>query len=66
LRRIAQEIIVDQIQQISLMRLAVGEPLPPSVSSPTDPLPQPLAGRGSAVMSRRVPLTPGENWGLHL
>jgi uncharacterized protein (DUF305 family) len=39
LRRIAQEIIVDQIQQISLMRLAVGEPLPPSVSSPTDPLP---------------------------
>ena len=38
LRRIAQEIIVDQIQQISLMRLAVGEPLPPSVSSPTDPL----------------------------
>jgi uncharacterized protein (DUF305 family) len=39
LRRIAQEIIVDQIQQISLMRVAVGEPLPPSVSSPTDPLP---------------------------
>ena len=39
LRRIAQEIIVDQIQQISQMRLAVGEPLPPSVSSPTDPLP---------------------------
>ena len=39
LKRIAQEIIVDQIQQISLMRLAVGEPLPPSVSSPTDPLP---------------------------
>jgi uncharacterized protein (DUF305 family) len=36
LLRIAQEIIVDQIQQISLMRLAVGEPLPPSVSSPTD------------------------------
>ena len=51
LRRIAQEIIVDQIQQISLMRLAVGEPLPPSVSSPTDPLPQPLAGRGSAATS---------------
>src|SRR5246500_4628886 len=37
LRRIAQEIVVDQIQQISLIRLAVGEPLPPSVSSPTDP-----------------------------
>jgi uncharacterized protein (DUF305 family) len=51
LRRIAQEIIVDQIQQISLMRLAVGEPLSPSVSSPTDPLPQALAGRGSAATS---------------
>jgi uncharacterized protein (DUF305 family) len=51
LRRIAQEIIVDQIQQISLMRLAVGEPLPPSVSSPTDSLPQPLAGRRSAAAS---------------
>jgi YVTN family beta-propeller protein len=45
LRRIAQEIIVDQMQQISLMRLAVGEPLPPSVSSPTDPTPQPVAGQ---------------------
>jgi Domain of unknown function (DUF305) len=40
LRRVAQEIVVDQNQQISLMRLAVGEPLPPSVSSPTDPTPQ--------------------------
>ena len=45
LRRIAQEIIVDQIQQISLMRLAVGEPLPPSVSSPTDLTPQRVAGQ---------------------
>ncbi len=39
LRRIAQEIIVDQMQEITLMRLAVGEPLPPSASSPTDPPP---------------------------
>jgi YVTN family beta-propeller protein len=45
LRSIAQEIVVDQIQQISLMRLAVGEPLPPSVSSPTDPMPQPVVGQ---------------------
>jgi uncharacterized protein (DUF305 family) len=44
LSRIAQEIIVDQIQQISLMRLAVGEPLPPSVSSPTDPSYAPSSG----------------------
>jgi uncharacterized protein (DUF305 family) len=35
LKRIAQEIIVDQIQEITLMRLALGEPLPQSVSSPT-------------------------------
>jgi uncharacterized protein (DUF305 family) len=39
LRRIAQEIIVEQIQEISLMRLAVGEALPPSIASPTDPSP---------------------------
>ncbi len=39
LRRIAQEIIVDQMQEIALMRLAVGETLPPSVASPTDPSP---------------------------
>ena len=43
LRRIAQEIIVDQIEQISLMRLAVGEPLPPSAASPTDPTLRPRA-----------------------
>lgn len=35
LRRIAQEIIVDQQQEIAAMRLALGQPLPPSVSAPT-------------------------------
>ncbi len=35
LKTIAQEIIVGQIQEITLMRLALGEPLPQSVSSPT-------------------------------
>jgi YVTN family beta-propeller protein len=45
LRRIAQEIIVDQTEQISLMRFAVGRPLPPSVSSPTDPPPQSVSGQ---------------------
>jgi uncharacterized protein (DUF305 family) len=44
LKRIAQEIVVDQIEQISLMRLAVGEPLPPSVSSPTNPTVPPQTG----------------------
>jgi hypothetical protein len=37
IRRLAQEIIVTQQQEIAAMRLAVGEPLPPSVTSPTQP-----------------------------
>ena len=35
LRRLAQEIIVTQQQEITVMRQAVGLPLPPSVPSPT-------------------------------
>jgi uncharacterized protein (DUF305 family) len=35
LKRIAQEIIVDQQQEIAAMALAIGKPLPPSVASPT-------------------------------
>jgi hypothetical protein len=34
LRRQAQEIIVDQTQEIAAMRLALGQPLPPSVPTP--------------------------------
>ena len=34
LRRMAQEIIVTQQQEIGAMRLAVGEPLPPSAPAP--------------------------------
>jgi uncharacterized protein (DUF305 family) len=37
LRRIAQEIIVDQQQEIVAMRLALGQPLPPSTAAPTKP-----------------------------
>src|SRR5258708_14611121 len=37
LRRMAQEIIVTQQQEIAAMRLAGGEPLPPSVPSPDQP-----------------------------
>ena len=39
LRRIAQEIIVDQQQEIAAMRLALGDPLPPSVAAPTQVAP---------------------------
>ena len=44
LRRIAQEIIVDQQQEIAAMRLALGQPLPPSAPAPTQVPPrQPTA-----------------------
>jgi Domain of unknown function (DUF305) len=33
IRRLAQEIIVTQQQEIAVMRLAVGQPLPPSTPS---------------------------------
>ena len=39
LRRLAQEIVVTQQQEIAAMRLAVGDELPPSVASPTGPTP---------------------------
>jgi uncharacterized protein (DUF305 family) len=37
LRRIAQEIVVEQQQEIVAMRLALGQPLPPSTAAPTQP-----------------------------
>jgi hypothetical protein len=37
LRRLAQEIVVTQQQEISVMRLAIGDKLPPSAPSPTQP-----------------------------
>ncbi|MGA9865758.1 MAG: DUF305 domain-containing protein [Acetobacteraceae bacterium] len=37
LRRIAQEIIVEQQQEIAAMRLALGQPLPPSIAAPDQP-----------------------------
>ena len=39
LRRLAQEIVVTQQQEITAMRLAVGEDLPPSMASPTQATP---------------------------
>jgi hypothetical protein len=46
IKRLAQEIIVTQQREIAVMRLAVGEPMPPSAASPTQ---QPLARTVSAV-----------------
>jgi hypothetical protein len=47
LRRIAQEIIITQLQEIAAMRLAVGEPLPPSAAAPTQPFSTPTAAPSS-------------------
>ncbi|MFK5098534.1 DUF305 domain-containing protein, partial [Klebsiella pneumoniae] len=37
LRRIAQEIIVDQMQEIAAMKLAIGEPATDTTPAPTQP-----------------------------
>jgi uncharacterized protein (DUF305 family) len=37
LRRIAQEIIVEQQQEIAAMRIALGQALPPSIAAPDQP-----------------------------
>jgi hypothetical protein len=47
LRRLAQEIIVTQQQEIAVMRQAVGEPLPPSIPSPTNASPPPPISVGT-------------------
>jgi len=39
LRRIAQEIIVDQMQEIAAMNLAIGKPVPDSAPAPTQQQP---------------------------
>ena len=44
LRRIAQEIVVEQQQEIVAMHLALGQPLPTETASPTRVAPVPIAG----------------------
>jgi uncharacterized protein (DUF305 family) len=51
LRRLAQEIIVTQQQEIAAMRLAVGEELPPSAASPTQIVPTPSSTSSHDAMS---------------
>ena len=47
IRRLAQEIIVEQQQEIAALRLAVGESLPPSSPAPTTPPPAATIGETS-------------------
>lgn len=62
LRRIAQEIIVDQQQEIAAMRLALGQPLPPSEPAPTQgkqpsvPASAPAPMQGSPTQSHNMPM----------
>ncbi|CAA0090245.1 Uncharacterised protein [Starkeya nomas] len=54
LRRIAQEIVVEQQQQIATMRLAPGQPLPPSAPAFTQPEARmgiPAAAQGPSTVS---------------
>jgi hypothetical protein len=49
IRRLAQEIIVTQQDEIAAMRRAVGEPAPPSVASPTQARPSGDVSRPSGM-----------------
>jgi uncharacterized protein (DUF305 family) len=49
LKRLAQEIIVTQQEEIAAMKLAVGDPLPPSIPSPTQPAPGAAAPAASST-----------------
>lgn len=51
LRRIAQDIIVDQQQEIAAMRLPLGQPLPASAPAPTEVSPPINPGHGRAPSS---------------
>ena len=56
LRRIAQEIIIDQQQEIAAMRLAIGRPLPSSAPAPTQEAGPPyVAVPGRDADGRPVP-----------
>ncbi|MDB5828860.1 MAG: hypothetical protein JWQ73_3080 [Variovorax sp.] len=49
LRRIAQEIIVEQQQEIAAMNLALGQPLPPSAPAPTQFSPAPTQAMSAGM-----------------
>ena len=74
LKTVAQEIIVDQMQEIALMRLALGEPLPQSVSSPTQafsgamrtsPAQESDANQTQVGMSPAMQMAPTRSVGAH-
>ncbi|WP_245258208.1 DUF305 domain-containing protein [Afipia sp. 1NLS2] len=63
LRRIAQEIIVEQQQEIAAMNLAIGKPLPPSSAVPTQvSIDEPPITSGTA--SKGSPPNPHNNMSM--
>lgn len=54
LKRIAQEIIVDQQQEIAAMRLALGDQPPPAAPAPTQ-APQPTEPARTRSVQRTIP-----------
>ena len=54
LRRMAEEIIVTQLQEITAMRLSLGQPLPPSVPSPHQIPPGAMSARKSSSAQHMV------------
>lgn len=60
LRRIAQEIIVDQQQEIAAMQLALGQPAPPSAPAPTAPTAATSAPASSATHSHAMHMSQHE------
>jgi Domain of unknown function (DUF305) len=53
LRRIAQEIVVEQQQEIVAMRVALGQPLPPSAPAPDQQKPASTPGAPTHPTSHR-------------
>ncbi|WP_244133513.1 DUF305 domain-containing protein [Burkholderia gladioli] len=62
LRRIAQEIVVEQQQEIVAMRLALGQPLPPAAPAPDQQRP---ATASSASSAASVPSQPSATMSMH-
>jgi hypothetical protein len=58
IKRLAQEVIVTQQQEIAAMRLAVSLPLPPSVASPTQPSPRPELDDHHSMWHDSMPISP--------
>jgi len=54
LRRIAQEIIVDQMQEIAAMKLAIGEPATDTTPAPTQQQPAPVEHHHSGMQIGHV------------